>query len=335
MKTLGETAFSVLDLATIKRDGTAEDAFERTARLARHVEALGYGRYWLAEHHNLAGVASSATSVLIGFVAANTSSIRVGSGGVMLPNHAPLIIAEQFGTLESLYPGRIDLGLGRAPGTDGLTARALRRHLSSDENEFAELLAELRSYFDTDRRGSEERVRAIPGEGLNVPIWLLGSGSYSAQLAGFLGLPFGFASHFAPDNVLPALELYRSSFRPSATLAKPYVQVGMNVIAADSQQHAEYLGTSLKQRWLRMIRNQRAPLDPPVESMDGLWSEREQIMVESKLAASAIGDAATVRAKMQAFLDATQADEIIVNTDTWDFADRLRSYEIVAGFKSS
>ncbi|KAF0812090.1 Limonene 1,2-monooxygenase [Andreprevotia sp. IGB-42] len=333
MKTLAETAFSVLDLASIKRGGSAAEAFARTATLARHAEALGYTRYWLAEHHNLAGVASSATSVLIGFVAANTHSIRVGSGGVMLPNHAPLIIAEHFGTLESLYPGRIDLGLGRAPGTDGLTARALRRHLSSDENEMAELLAELRGYFKPERPG--EHVRAIPGEGLDIPVWLLGSGAYSAQLAGMLGLPFGFASHFAPDNVVAALDLYRRSFRPSATLQQPYVQVGMNVVAADTQAHAEFLATSLKQRWLRMIRNERAPLDPPVASMQGIWNEREEILVNARLAATAIGDATTVGRQMQDFIDQTQADEIIICTDTFDEADRLRSYEIVMQAKGA
>ncbi|SMC27937.1 luciferase family oxidoreductase, group 1 [Andreprevotia lacus DSM 23236] len=327
MKQLSDVALSVLDLATIRRGGDASEAFARTAALARHAEALGYTRYWLAEHHNLAGVASSATSVLIGYVASLTQRIRVGSGGVMLPNHAPLIIAEQFGTLASLYPGRIDLGLGRAPGTDGLTARALRRHLSADENEMAELLAELRGYFKPERAG--EHVRAIPGEGLDVPVWLLGSGAYSAQLAGTLGLPFGFASHFAPDNVLPALDLYRRSFRPSATLQQPYVQVGMNVVAADTLAHAEYLATSLKQRWLRVIRDQRGPLDPPVDSMHGLWNEREEVLVNARLAATAIGDVATVRAKMQSFVDQTQADEIIICTDTFEAADRLRSFELV------
>ncbi|MBM3115016.1 LLM class flavin-dependent oxidoreductase [Jeongeupia naejangsanensis] len=328
MKRLSDIRFSVLDLATVVRGGNAADAFARSARLAQTAERLGYTRFWLAEHHNLDGIASAATSVLIGHVAAQTRTIRVGSGGVMLPNHAPLIVAEQFGTLESLFPGRIDLGLGRAPGTDGQTARALRRHLVDNEQEFSDEVAELRGYLAPSRAG--QHVRAIPGEGLDIPVWLLGSGSYGAQLAGQLGLPFAFASHFAPDYLLRGIELYRQTFRPSKQLAEPYVMMGVNVIAAPTDAEASFLATSMKQRWLRMIRDQRGPIDPPVETMEGLWNELEAAQVNARLAASAIGSPETVARQLQALLDQTQVDEMIVVTDTFDFEHRLRSYELLA-----
>jgi len=328
MSELANIPLSVLDLASVVSGDSIANAYGRTVALAREAERLGLHRFWLAEHHNLEGIASAATAVLIGHVAGQTSHIRVGSGGVMLPNHAPLVIAEQFGTLETLYPGRIDLGLGRAPGTDGVTARALRGGATGMEPEFPELLAELRGYLGPAEAG--QRVRAIPGEGLDIPIWLLGSSGYSAQLAGQLGLPFAFASHFAPQHVLQALDLYRRVFRPSEVLDRPYAMVAMNVIAADTLEHANYLATSLQQRFLRMMRNQRGHLDPPVERMDDLWSEREAAMVAAHLEASAIGDPETVRARMQSFLDATAADEIIVSCDVWSSEERLRSLRLLA-----
>lgn len=269
-------AFSVLDLASIVQGSTAAVSFRNTLDLARHAEKWGYHRFWLAEHHNMPGIASSATSVVIGHVAVSTSTIRVGSGGIMLPNHAPLVIAEQFGTLESLYPNRIDLGLGRAPGSDQAASRVLRRGLGAGGEDFPALLSELRAYFDPSIGTVNSIVRAIPGEGLSVPIWLLGSSGFSAQLAGQLGLPFAFASHFAPDYLMPALEIYRSNFRPSAALAKPYVMVGLNVTAADTEQAAKRLATSQQQAFLNMIRGRFGQLPPPVDSMDGLWSPKRK-----------------------------------------------------------
>lgn len=318
---------SVLDLASIVQDGSPADAFERTVAHAQEADRLGFQRFWLAEHHNLDGIASAATAVLIGHVAAKTQRMRIGSGGIMLPNHAPLVIAEQFGTLETLYPGRIDLGLGRAPGTDGATARALRGANALQEPDFAEQLAELRGYLAPARE--EQKVRAIPGQGLDVPIWLLGSSGYSAQLAGQLGLPFAFASHFAPRYLMEALTLYREVFQPSAVLDKPHAMVAMNVITADTDAEAERLATSVKQRFLRMIRNQRGRLDPPVDSMDGLWSRQEQAMVENTLSASAFGAPATVRDTINHFLEATTADELMVTNDVYDPAARLHSLRLL------
>src|SRR3954471_3582397 len=260
---------SVLDLAPIREGATAADAFRNSLDLARHAERWGYRRFWLAEHHNIPGIASAATAVVIGHVAGGTSRIRVGAGGVMLPNHAPLVIAEQFGTLASLYPGRIDLGLGRAPGGDRQTTHALRRNLDGTEDDFPRDVAELQSYFRPARPG--QAVRAIPGEGLDVPIWLLGSSDFSARLAAELGLPFAFASHFAPDYLLPALELYRENFKPSERLAEPYAMVGVNVIAGDTDAQARRLFTSLQQQFLNMVRGKPGQLPPPVDDMDGLW----------------------------------------------------------------
>ncbi|WP_028403322.1 LLM class flavin-dependent oxidoreductase [Ectobacillus panaciterrae] len=326
-KRLSDIPLSVLDLAPIVVGGTSADSFRNTLDLAQHAEKWGFNRYWLAEHHNMAGIASSATSVVIGYVAAGTSKIRVGSGGIMLPNHAPLVIAEQFGTLESLYPGRIDLGLGRAPGTDQLTARALRRELRSNGEDFPEQLSELRSYLNPSP--SSMHVRAIPGEGLNIPIWLLGSSGFSAQLAGQLGLPFAFASHFSPDNTLPALQLYRSSFIPSKVLEEPYAMVGVNVIAADTDEKARWLATSMQQQFLNLVRGRPGPLNPPVENMDDLWNDYEKSAIEQKLGSSIIGSPEIVKEKLQAFLDVTQADEIMVNAQIFDHEARLRSYEIL------
>ena len=317
---------SVLDLSPIRAGGTAADAFARTLDLARHAERWGYHRYWLAEHHGMPGIASAATAVVIGHVAGGTDRIRVGSGGIMLSNHAPLVIAEQFGTLESLYPGRIDLGLGRAPGSNPATMRALRRRLDGDGDEFPEQLAELRAFLD----GGRLSVRAIPGEGLDIPIWLLGSSDFSARLAARLGLPFAFAGQFSPAYMQTALALYRAGFQPSATLDAPYAMVGVNVFAADTMEEAQRLSTSQQQMHVNLQRGVPAPMPPPVDSMDGLWLPHEQAAVEATLRASIIGDPSTVKAGLHAFAQATGADELIVNSMMYDHAARLRSYELVA-----
>jgi luciferase family oxidoreductase group 1 len=319
---------SVLDLCPIVEGATAADAFHNSVDLARHAERWGFHRYWLAEHHNMPGVASAATAVVIGHIAGHTSTIRVGSGGVMLPNHAPLVIAEQFGTLEAMYPGRIDLGLGRAPGTDLPATRALRRDLSRNADAFPENVAELIAYFDTPRDG--DAVRAIPGAGSHVPIWILGSSLFGAQVAAHLGLPFAFASHFAPDSLDEALEIYRHRFRPSRTLARPYVMVGMSVVAADSDREAERLLTSLHQAFIALRRGHPVPLPPPVESMSGRWTELEQAQLARALSCAACGSPSTVRAQIEAFVARTRADEVIVTAQIFDHAARLRSFEIVS-----
>ncbi len=283
---------------------------------------MGYKRYWLAEHHSIAGLACAATAVLIGHVAGATKTIRVGSGGVMLPNHAPLVVAEQFGTLEAMYPGRIDLGLGRAPGSDGQTMRALRRDLRQNGDEFPALLEELRTYLGPEKPG--QTVKAIPGQGSNVPITLLGSSGFSAQLAGMLGLPFAFAAHFAPEYLYAAAQLYREQFRPSEVLRKPYLMVAVQVIAAETDEAARRLFTTPQQRFLRLIRNQPVELLPPVDSMDALWQDdMERAAVESRLREAIVGSNATVRAGLEKLVSDTGADEIIVVTDTYEPADRL------------
>ncbi|PTM58305.1 LLM class flavin-dependent oxidoreductase [Desmospora activa] len=329
-KKIHEIPFSVLDLSPIVEGATPAESLQNTLDLAQRAEACGYKRFWVAEHHGMPGIASAATSVVIGHVAAGTSHIRVGSGGIMLPNHAPLIIAEQFGTLESLYPGRIDLGLGRAPGTDQRTVRALRRENRSSGQDFPQLLDELRGYLDPDPAFGFNPVRAIPGEGLNIPIWLLGSSDFSARLAGNLGLPFSFASHFSPEYTLPALKLYRQSFQPSKSLERPYVMVGVNVVAADSDEEAQYLATSMQQAFLNMIRNRPGQLPPPVKDMDQLWQPFEMVAVERQLSSSIIGSPETVKEKLQQFLDETQADEMMVQTQVFDHKKRLASYKTVA-----
>jgi luciferase family oxidoreductase group 1 len=329
-KQLEHVPLSVLDLSPVLTGGTPADSFRNTLDLARHAEQWGYHRYWLAEHHNMAGIASSATSVVIGYVASGTSTIRVGSGGIMLPNHAPLVIAEQFGTLESMFPGRIDLGLGRAPGSDQVTARALRRDLRNNGEEFPDQLEELRTFLQPAMSSEKSAVRAIPGEGLNIPIWLLGSSGFSAQLAGRLGLPFSFASHFSPDYLLQALELYRTSFQPSEVLDEPHAMVAVNVVAADTDEQAHYLATSMQQQFLNLIRGQTSTLKPPVDNMDELWNENEKYHVHQQLKSSIAGNPEQVKEKLQKFLDMTQADEIIVNAQIFDHEARLRSYEIVA-----
>lgn len=331
-KTIHDVPISILDLAPIVVDATAADSFRNTLDLAQHAENWGYNRYWLAEHHNMPGIASSATSLVIGYVAQGTKRIRVGSGGIMLPNHAPLVIAEQFGTLESLYPGRIDLGLGRAPGSDQAAARAIRRGLQSGGEDFPELVDELRSYLEPYSESKAGKVRAIPGEGLNIPIWLLGSSGFSARLAAELGLPFAFASHFAPDYLLPALELYRENFRPSDVLQKPYAMVGINVIAADTDEEARKLHTSQQQQFLNLIRGRTGKLNRPVlpESMETIWSDYEKAHVNKMLAYSVVGNKAAVRDRLSALLEETGADEWIAAGQIYDHEARLRSYEIFA-----
>jgi luciferase family oxidoreductase group 1 len=328
MGELKQTLFSVLDLAPVKVNSNIAESFRNTLDLAQHVERLGYTRFWLAEHHNMSGIASAATAVLIGYVAGGTKTLRVGSGGVMLPNHAPLVIAEQFGTLETLYPGRIDLGLGRAPGTDGLTVRALRRDPAWNGDEFPSLVQELLAYLGPVSPG--QRVKAVPGAGTNVPVWLLGSSTFSAQLAGVLGLPFAFAAHFAPQELYAALRQYRQRFEPSQWLQKPYAMVGLPVIAADSDEKAQVLATSTFMRFLQLIRGEPFLTAPPVDSMEGRWSPDEKLMVQSKLGALICGGPETIRRELAAFLEATQADELMIASDTYSHSDRLRSYELVA-----
>jgi luciferase family oxidoreductase group 1 len=321
-------AFSILDLAPVKSGGTVADAFRHTLDLARHAERWGYRRFWLAEHHNMPGIASAATAVLIGYVAGGTSTLRVGSGGIMLPNHATLMVAEQFGTLETLYPGRIDLGVGRAPGSDGLTARALRRGLNTDEEDFPRQVQELLTLFAPP--SPRQALQAVPGAGTNVPVWLLGSSTYSAQLAAALGLPFSFASHFAPRLMHDALRLYRENFRPSEWLSKPYAMVGLPLVAAETDKEAQHLATSPALKFLSLIRGEPIFTRPPVESMDGLWTAPERAIVEEKLRTAIVGGPETVRRQLAAFLEATKADEIIIATDIYEHAARLRSYEITS-----
>ena len=321
-------AVSVLDLVGMRPGESAGSAIARSVDLARHVEQWGYKRYWLAEHHSISGLACSATPVLIGHVAGATKTIRVGSGGVMLPNHAPLIVAEEFGTLESLYPGRIDLGLGRAPGGDFLTMRALRRDLGQTGDDFPALLAELQTYLGPEK--PEQAVKAIPGQSSNVPITLLGSSDFSARLAAMLGLPFAFAAHFAPQYLYASAQLYRDNFRPSGTLRKPYFMVGVQVIAAETDEAALRLFTTPLQRFLRLIRNQPVELLPPVDSMEGIWQPWERAAVEEKLGAAIIGSDATVKAGLERLAADTGADEVIVVTDTYDHEDRLQSFERVS-----
>jgi luciferase family oxidoreductase group 1 len=324
---------SVLDLVGMRPGEAAGSAIARSVDLARHVEGWGFRRYWLAEHHSIAGLACSATPVLIGHVAAATKTIRVGSGGVMLPNHAPLVVAEQFGTLEALYPERIDLGLGRAPGGDFATMRALRRDLHQSGDDFPALLEELRSYLGPEKPG--QAVKAIPGQGSNVPITLLGSSGFSAQLAAMLGLPFAFAAHFAPEYLYVASQMYRERFQPSAVLRQPHLMVGVQVIAAETDAAARRLFTTPQQRFLQLIRNRPVELLPPVDSMEPLWQDFERAAVESKLGAAIVGSNATVSAGIRKLVEDTGADEVIVVTDTFEHADRLQSYERVAGIANT
>lgn len=319
--------FSVLDLAPVCEGSDAVQSFRNTLDLARHAEALGYRRYWLAEHHNMPGIASAATAVLIGYVAGGTSAIRVGSGGVMLPNHAPLQVAEQFGTLASLYPGRIDLGLGRAPGTDQATARALRRYFDSAEA-FPNDVAELLGYFQPAR--PDQPVRAVPGAGLDVPVWLLGSSLFSARLAAALGLPFAFASHFAPDAMTQALDLYRREFRPSAHLARPYAMLALNVAAAGTDGEARRLFTTLQQSFVNLRRGRPGLVPPPIDDIEAYWSPTEKFGVEQALACSVVGGPATVERGIAEFVDRFRPDELMLTANLYDHAARKRSFEIAA-----
>jgi luciferase family oxidoreductase group 1 len=326
-----KTTLSVLDLAPIVEGSNAATALAHTLDLARHADDWGYCRYWVAEHHNMDSVASSATAVLVGHIAGGTNRIRVGSGGIMLPNHAPLVVAEQFGTLATLYPGRIDLGLGRAPGTDRLTMHALRRHMETEsEDGFPRDVMELQAYLSD--AGGHQPVRAIPGVGTRVPIWLLGSSLYSAQLAAHLGLPFAFASHFAPDMLMQALALYRGGYRPSSDGPKPYAIVAANVVVADTDAEAARLFTSMQQRFLGMLRGQRGPLPRPIDpaEMEERWTAPEKAGVQRMLAASAMGSPQTVRRQLDALVQKTGADELLVACAVHAHSARLRSYELLA-----
>jgi luciferase family oxidoreductase group 1 len=317
---------SVLDLAPIRDGKSISETFHASLELAQHVEKLGYKRFWMAEHHNLEGIASSATSILLGFIAQGTKSIRVGSGGIMLPNHAPLVVAEQFGTLETLYPERIDLGLGRAPGTDAYTMRALRRNMER-ESDFAEQVQELQYFLAEPEPG--QRLKAIPGKGLKIPLYILGSSLYSAHLAAALGLPYAFAGHFAPEAMLEAIKIYRNEFQASDTLKKPYVIVGVQAIVAETDAEANHLATTLFQRFLNLIRNERMALTPPVKSMDGLWSASEKAALDSKLRYAAIGGPEKVKADFTKLAELTGADEFIINSEPYDPLARLKSFELI------
>lgn len=322
-----DIALSVLDLAVVVEGGDAQKAIEGTVAVAQHAEQLGYKRIWLAEHHNMEHIASSATSVLIGHVAGKTSSIRVGSGGIMLPNHSPLVIAEQFGTLETLYPGRIDLGLGRAPGTDQLTAYALRRKNMTAENNFPADVQELQGYFSSENRTA--KVRAFPGEGLTIPIWILGSSTDSAYLAATLGLPYAFAAHFAPAQFRAAIEIYRDNFKPSAELAAPYVLACVNVMAADTDEEAEWLATSLYRMFMGIITNMRSPLSPPAELPAMFHHPDIQRAVNSMTAYTFTGNIINLKEKLGALIAETGIDELMIASHIYDRTARLKSYAIV------
>jgi luciferase family oxidoreductase group 1 len=317
--------FSVLDLAPIAEGKDAGQALRNSGDLAAHAERLGYRRFWMAEHHSMPGIASAATAVALAYVGTRTSTIRIGAGGIMLPNHAPLTIAEQFGTLESLFPGRVDLGLGRAPGTDQAAAYALRRNLASDENQFPRDVVELMDYF----RGGERRVRAIPGEGLDIPLWILGSSLFGAQLAAMLGLPYAFASHFAPAQMMDAIRVYREQFRPSAQLAAPYVMLGFNCFAADSDEEAQLLATSVQQAFVNLRTGRPTPLPPPQAGYLDTLPPNARAILDQVLSCSAVGSPATVRAQVERFVEATGADELMITSQIFDTGARLRSYELL------
>ena len=324
--------FSILDLSPITQGSDAAQSFRNTLDLARHGERWGYKRFWLAEHHGMPGIASAATAVLIGHVAAGTVTIRVGAGGVMLPNHSPLVIAEQFGTLESLFPGRIDLGLGRAPGSDQITARALRRNLSADVDGFPQDVLELMDYFSPEPK---QPVRAIPGAGLNVPIWILGSSLYGAQLAAALGLPYAFASHFAPAQMMQAVALYRATFRPSARLEKPYVMLGFNVFAADTDEEGEFRATSMQQAFVNLRSGRPSPLPPPMADYLSRIGPQQRSLLDQVLSCAAIGSPDKVAHQLQAFIKRTTADELMITSQIFDHSARLRSYEITAEIQAA
>ncbi|HEV7675006.1 MAG TPA: LLM class flavin-dependent oxidoreductase [Candidatus Angelobacter sp.] len=318
---------SILDLAFVAQGSTPADALHHSLDLAQHAERWGYRRFWLAEHHNMVGIASAATSVVIGYVAGGTNTIRVGSGGIMLPNHSPLVIAEQFGTLESLYPGRIDLGLGRAPGTDQRTLRALRRDPTSSDN-FPHDVRELQAFLGPLQPG--QSVQAVPGTSTNVPIWILGSSLFGAQLAAEFGLPYAFASHFAPDALMMALQVYRREFKPSAQLKKPYAMVGVNVIAADTDAEAQRLFTSAQQAFTNAVRGTRRQLPPPIDNIESYWSAMEKAQASNMLACSFVGSQENVRLGLEGFVQQTGADELMVASAIYDHSARLHSYELLS-----
>jgi luciferase family oxidoreductase group 1 len=325
--------FSVLDLSPIVEGGTAADALRNSLDLARHAEQLGYKRYWLAEHHNMTGIASAATVVVIGHVAAGTRTIRVGSGGIMLPNHAPLVVAEQFGTLESLFPGRIDLGLGRAPGTDMQTSRALRRDLATNAEQFPQDVQELQAYFDDVQPG--QQIRAVPGAGLKVPLWILGSSLFGAQVAALLGLPFAFASHFAPEALLQALEVYRRYFKPSRQLDQPHVMVAANIVAADTDAEARRLFTSLQQSFVKLRRGTPGRLAAPIDDISTFAAPAELAGLHHSLVYSFVGSPGTVARGLRPFLEMTQANELIVSGHIFDHTARRYSYELAARIRDA
>jgi luciferase family oxidoreductase group 1 len=320
--------FSVLDLSPIVEGGNAAQSFRNTLDLAQHAETLDYRRYWLAEHHSMPGIASAATAVVMSYVAAGTSTIRVGAGGIMLPNHAPLVIAEQFGTLESLFPGRIDLGLGRAPGTDQFTSQALRRNLNTDVNQFPNDVLELMAYFQDSIPG--QKVQAVPGAGLNIPIWILGSSLFGAQLAAEFGLPFAFASHFAPAQMMDAIALYRQRFRPSAKLKTAYVMLGFNVFAADTDDEAQFLSTSMKQAFINLRSGRPSRLKPPVRDYEKGLTDNEHTILDQVLSCAAIGSLETVRRELKAFIARTGADELMITSQIFNHAARVHSYKLAA-----
>ncbi|EGA88381.1 hypothetical protein GPDM_15719 [Planococcus donghaensis MPA1U2] len=329
IKKFEDIPLSVLDLAPINKGAETAQAFKNSVELAQHVELLGFNRFWLAEHHNMPGIGSSATSVLIGHIAGATKSIRVGSGGVMLPNHAPLVIAEQFGTLETIYPGRIDLGLGRAPGSDQATAHALRRSLHSNGEDFPQQVAELENYFSENPVG---RVQAFPGTNMKVPMWLLGSSGFSAQLAALKGLPFSFASHFAPDYMMQALQLYHQNFKPSKALAEPYAMLGVNVIIAETQERAEWLATSSQQQMFSLMRGEPTTFQPPIDKLEDVWTDREIAIFRDKLNSESmmVGTPELVKQKLKNFIQKTRAHEVIVHSPIFYHEERLKSYDYLA-----
>ena len=333
MSELSKTKLSVLDLSPIPDGSEAADALRNSLDLAQHAEAWGYNRYWVAEHHNMPGIASSATSVVIGYIAGGTSTIRVGSGGVMLPNHSPLVIAEHFGTLATLYPGRIDLGLGRAPGTDPVTAHALRRDQGRASDTFPQDVQSLINYFGEPVAG--QKVRAMPGEGTKVPIWLLGSSLFSAELAAKLGLPYSFASHFTPTLMLQAVKLYRDRFEPSEFLERPYLMLGLPVVAAETDREAQYLFTTQMQHFTNLRRGTPGKMPPPVESMDGLWTIYEEDNALRTFEYAVVGSRQSVQTGLQWFLNETDADELLITSNIYEHRARLRSYQLVSEIKHS
>lgn len=333
MPNLANTRFSILELVPVRDDKTVRFSLEHSLELAQHAEKLGYERLWLAEHHNMDGIASSATAVLLGYILANTEHLRVGSGGIMLPNHAPLVVAEQFGTLASLYQDRVELGLGRAPGTDQVTMRALRRGRQETEDQFPQDVQEILHYFKEPQPG--QRIVATPGQGTHVPVWLLGSSLFSAQLAARLGLPYSFASHFAPRMLGQAIQLYRENFEPSEYLEKPYVSMGVPVVVAPTDEEANYLATSAYQRVLGLIRGQSLKLKPPVESMDSLWTPAEQLSVRNFYAMGQIGSPATVKAGLEQLLHDYEVDEFIFTCDIYETQKRLETFSLLMDLKHS